>query len=106
MREQNRSEAIRKQLSVKLYASDSPRGFSEGEAANVIIAASLEEVDLWLGLEGCSGFGTAERAATAERSFQEVATQSHPRTTTALSAQRYTGPDLLPSKEPEKALRT
>jgi hypothetical protein len=37
VREQNRSEAIRKQLSVKLYAFALPRGFSEGEAAYVVM---------------------------------------------------------------------
>lgn len=55
VREQNRSEAIRKQLSVKLYAFALPRGFSEGEAAYVV----MEDVILagrW------SGFGEAEQS--------------------------------------------
>lgn len=50
VREQNRSDAIKKQRSVKFYASNWPRGYSEGEEANAVIAAFTEEVGLWLGL--------------------------------------------------------
>lgn len=50
VREQNRLEAIRKQRSVKFYASNEPRGYSEWEEANVVIAAFTKGVELWLGL--------------------------------------------------------
>lgn len=74
MREQSRSEAIRKQLSVKLYASDQPRVFSEGEDTNAVIAVFMEEVGLWLGLEEHSGFGKQSQVARVECSYQELAT--------------------------------
>lgn len=51
VREQNRSKAIRKQLSDKLYASDTTRRFSEGGEANVLIAISMNKGHLWLSLE-------------------------------------------------------
>lgn len=77
-----------------------------GEEANVCNVVFMEEVDLRLGLEDALDLGKQCRVDRVECSFQEAATQSHPRKIEALDAQVHTGPESPPSKEPGNVLRT